>query len=116
MAHSKLLANGTAMYPYVSTSFKIASLSKGEYSHNERNLFQGDVPSQLIVGLVSSEAFIGNYKKSLFNFQTFDCYLLALYVDGQSYPTKPLQPNFTEENYVEAYRTLSAFRSDVDVS
>ena len=116
MAHSKLLANGTAMYPYVSTSFKIASLSKGEYSHSERNLFQGDVPSQLIVGLVSSEAFSGNYRKSPFNFQPFDCNFLALYVKGQSYPAKPLQPNFTEENYVEAYRTWSAFRSDVDVS
>jgi hypothetical protein len=72
MAHSKLLADGTAMHPYVSTSFKIASLSKGEYSHSESNLFQGDVPSQLIVGLVSSEAFSGNYKKSPFNFQPFD--------------------------------------------
>ena len=96
MAHSKLLANGTAMYQYVSTSFKIASLSKGEYIHSESNLFQGDVPSQLIVGLVSSEAFSGNYKKSPFNFQPFDCNFLALYVDGQSYPAKPLQPNFTE--------------------
>ena len=34
MAHSKLLANETAMYSCVSTSFKIASLSKGEYSHS----------------------------------------------------------------------------------
>jgi hypothetical protein len=116
MAHSKLLLNGTAMYPYVSTSFKIASLSKGEYSHSESNLFQGEVPSQLIVGLVRSEAFSGNYKKSPFNFLPFDCNFLALYVDEQSYPTKPLQPNFTGKNYVEAYRTLSAFRNDVDVS
>ena len=90
IAHSKLSANGTAMYPYVSTSFKIASLSKGEYSHSENNLFQGDVPSQLIVGLVSRESFSGNYKKSPFNFQPFDCNFLSLYVDGQSYPAKPL--------------------------
>ena len=49
MAQSKLLANGMAMYPYVSTSSIIASLSKGENSHSESNLLQGDVPSQLIV-------------------------------------------------------------------
>ena len=49
VAQSTLLANGMAMYPYVSTSFKVASLSKGEYSHSESNLLQGDVPSQLIV-------------------------------------------------------------------
>jgi hypothetical protein len=116
MGHSKLSAKGTAMYPYVSTSCKIASLSKGEHSHSESNLFQGDFPSQLIVGLVSSEAFSGNYKKSPFNFQPFDCNFLALYVDGQSYPAKPLQPNFTGKNYVQAYRTWSAFRNDANVS
>ena len=105
MAHSKLLA----MHPYVCTSFKIASMFKGEYNHSESNLFQGDVPSQLIVGLVSSEAFSGNYRKSPFHFQPFDCNFLALYVKGQSYTAKPLQPNFAGKNYVEAYRTLSAF-------
>lgn len=41
---------------------------------------------------------------------------MALYVDRQSYPAKPLQPNFAEANCVEAYRTLTAFRSDIDVS
>jgi hypothetical protein len=86
MAHSKLSANGTAMYPYVSTSFKIASLSKGEYSHSE------NVPSQLIVGIVSREAFSGNYKKSPFNFRPFDCNFLSLYVDGQSYPPNRYSP------------------------
>jgi hypothetical protein len=61
MNNSKLLANGTAMYLYVSTSCKIASMYNGEYSHSENNLFQGDASSQLIIGFVSSEAFSGNY-------------------------------------------------------
>lgn len=104
------------MYPYVHGSLKIAFVSKGEYSHSENNLFQGDIPSQLIVALVSSAAYRGDYKRSPFNFQSYDCNFLALYVDGQSYPAKPLQRNFTEKNYVEDYRTLTAFRSDVDVS
>ena len=68
------------------------------------------------MGLVSSAAYEGDYKRSSFFFQTFDCNFLALYVDGQSYPAKPLQPNFAEANCVEAYRTLTAFSSDIDVS
>ena len=116
MAHSKLLANGTAMYQYVSTSFKIASLSKGEYIHSESNLFQGDVPSQLIVGLVSSEAFSGNYKKSPFNFQRSTViFWPCTSTDNRTRPNRynPTSPN---KNYVEAYRTLSVFGNDVDVS
>lgn len=116
MAHSKLLSNSTAMYPFVSSHFKTSSISKGEYSFIENNLFQGDVPSQLIIALVSSEAFSGSYKKSPYNFQGYDCNFLALYVDGQSYPSQPLQPDFKGKNYVDAYRTLSTFREDVDIN
>lgn len=116
MAHSKLIQDEIALYPHLSSRFKIASVSKGEYSHSQNNLLKGEVPSQLIVGFVSSVAYGGDYKKSPFRFQTFDCNVLALYVDGQSYPAKPLQPNFSEHNYVEAYRTLTALRSDIDVS
>lgn len=116
LAHDKLLGNATALYPFVSTSFKTSSISKGEYSHSENNMFQGEVPSQLVVALVSSEAFNGSYKRSPFNFQAYDCDFLALYIDGQTFPAKPLQPNFSGKNYVEAYRGLTAFRSDVDIS
>ena len=115
MAHSKLLANGTALYSYVSTPFKIASLSKGEYIHSESNLFHGDVPSQLIVGLVSNDAFSGNYK-SPFNFQrsTVICWPYTS-MDNRTRPNR-YNPTSPEKTYVEAYRTLSVFRSDVDFS
>ena len=108
---SKLLANGTAMYLYVSTSCKIASLYNGEYSHSESNLFQGDAPSQLIIGFVSSEAFSGNYKKSPFNFQPFDCNLWpCTSTDNRTRPNRN-NPTSPEKNYVEVYRTLSAFEA-----
>lgn len=69
MAHIKLLEDETAIYPHRSSRFKIASVSKGEYSHNQNNLFEGEIPSQLIVGLVSSAAYEGDYKKSSFFFK-----------------------------------------------
>lgn len=116
MAHSKLIGDAAAIYPYVNSNLKTASLSKGEYSHTQNNLFLGEIPSQLIVGLVSSAAYEGDYKRSPFNFQAFDCNFLALYVDGQSYPAKPLQPNFLGKNCTEAYRTLTAIRRDVNIS
>lgn len=116
MAHNKLLSDSAAIYPYVSSMFKIASVSKGEYSYNDDNIFQGEIPSQLIVALVSSSAYGGSYKRSPFYFQGFDCNFVVLYVDGTSYPVKPIQPNFNGKNCVEAYRTLTAFRKDVDIS
>ena len=79
-------------------------------------MFQGEIPSQLIVTLLESASFGGVYKKNRFFFQPFDCNFMALYIDGKSYPGKPLQPNFTDKNFVEAYRNLKACTDHIDIS
>ena len=77
-------------------------------------MFQGEIPSRLVLGLVSSRAYSRDYKKSPFNFQHFDCNFVALYVDGQSLPTKlALQPKYADRNYLSAYQTLLSIGSDV---
>ncbi|XP_062572834.1 uncharacterized protein F54H12.2-like [Saccostrea cucullata] len=97
------------------SNLKIASIAKGEFGFTMDDVFQGEVPSTLILGLVSSSAFSGNYKKSPFNFQHFDCNFVAFYVDGQSFPSKPLQPNYNADTYLEAYQTLVSGRENVYV-
>jgi hypothetical protein len=113
MAHNRLLEKSLALYPFMNSSLKIASIADGEYSFSADDMFQGEVPSQLILGLVSSRAYGGDYKKSPFNFQHFDCNFVALYVDGQSLPAKPLQPQYADGNYVAAYQTLLSHGSEV---
>lgn len=116
MAHSKMIRDTPAIYPYVNSSLKIASISKGQYSYSENNLFQSEIPTQLVVGMVASASYGGDYKRSPMFFQPFDCNFLGLYIDGQTYPSKPLQPNFAGNSSVEAYRTLSTFKKDIAVS
>ncbi|XP_048743063.2 uncharacterized protein F54H12.2-like [Ostrea edulis] len=116
MAHAKLLEESSAIYPYMTSSIKIASIAEGEFSFSADNMFQGEVPSQLILGLVSSRAYSGDYKKSPFNFQHFDCNFVALYVDGQSLPSKPLQPQFGNNNYLNAYQTLKSVNDNIWIS
>ena len=113
MAHTKVLDTSPALYPYMSSVIKVASIAEGEFSFSADNMFQGEVPSQLILTLVSSSAYVGNYKKSPFNFQHYDCNFVALYVDGQSLPAKPLQPQFEQGNYLDAYQTLRSIGSEV---
>ena len=49
MTHINLLGDATAMYPNVHRRFKIASVSKGEYSHNGNNLVQYEMDYAEIV-------------------------------------------------------------------
>ena len=61
---------------------------------------------------------MGDYKKSPFNFQTYDCNSVAIFVDGQSLPAQPLPPNFSEGTYNVfgmLQNTLNTFRNDIDI-
>ena len=116
LSHQKMIQDHPAIYPYLRTDIKSIALASGQYSYSIEDLFQGSVPSKLIVGLVSSEAYSGSYKKNPFNFRHYDCSSLGFYVDGQSYPSHPLQPNFEADQYTDCYRTLTHFREDINIT
>ena len=116
VAHENLFKKeSAAIYPYLRSEIKTASIASGQFSFSADDMFQGLVPNRLIVGMVSSAAYMGDYKKSPFNFQTYDCNFIALYVDGQSLPAHPLQPNYSTGTYVDCYNTLTAYRKDIGI-
>ena len=68
VAHEKLLHEQPAMYPYLRSDIKTTSIAAGQYGYSVDDLFQGLVPNKLIVGLVSSVAYTGDYGKNPFFF------------------------------------------------
>ena len=75
-------------------------------SVNQENLFLGQLPKRLVVGCVDNEAFNGAYKSNPFNFKHNNLNFLALYIDGQQVPGKPLQPNFENHIYTSCFTSL----------
>ncbi|KAJ8048841.1 hypothetical protein HOLleu_01315 [Holothuria leucospilota] len=64
---------------------------------------------RLIVSCVTNTGFNGSYVENPFNFQHFNANFLAVYLDGEQIPYKPLKPNFDPNsggNYIRAYHTL----------
>ena len=60
VAHEKLFQNQPALYPYLRSEIKTASIAPGQYGFNADDIFQGLVPRKLVVGLVSSTAYTGD--------------------------------------------------------
>ena len=116
VAKEKLIQIQPAIYPYFRTEIKTTSIASRQYSFSADDIFQGLVPSKLIVGLVSSAAYMGDYSKNPFYFRHYDYSSVGFYVDGQSYPSQPLQPNYEAVQYVDCYRTLTLFRNDINVN
>lgn len=98
LAHIKALEKGTAKYPIRRVETKVFSIPKGNLTGNQENLFLGQLPKRLVVGMVDSGAYNGSFDKNAYNFKHYDLNFLALYADGQQIPAKPLQPNFEEQD------------------
>jgi hypothetical protein len=107
LGHAEALRDTPALYPYNRSVIKNFAVPSGQYSFTVDDLFQVEVPHRLILGLVSSTASHGEYTKNPFNFQNFDCNYVGFYVNGQSMPSHPLQPNYEGRHYVEAYHNLN---------
>ncbi|GFX78921.1 uncharacterized protein F54H12.2 [Trichonephila clavipes] len=103
--HAKALEKATAKYPIDRVVCKVFSIPQSSYSFIQDNVFWGQMPKRLVLTCVDNDAFNGNCKKSLFEFNHFNMNFLGVYVDGQPMPHQPLELDF-EKDYIRAYQNL----------
>jgi hypothetical protein len=110
LGHAKALESRNALYPYTRVDCKAYSVPTGARSINLDNVFQMSRPSRLVFGLVSANAFNGDYKKTPFKFQHYNISDVAVIVNGESVPGRPLETNFAADakgrNYISGYLAL----------
>ena len=63
----------------------------------------GVVPKQIMVGMVLTEAAVGDYHHNPFDFQHFGLNRIALKVNAIRVPQEPLQPDFENKHYMREY-------------
>ena len=106
MEISRRLQHSTAKYPFMKSEIMTYRLPQGTPHMQLDNLFQGRVPSQILIGFLASEAVRGSYTKNPFNFQHYNLNYLQVTVDGNPYPRKALEPDYTNKQFVDCYLTL----------
>ena len=97
-----------ALYPFRQGDVIIKRVTAGSYGATLDNLFQGYVPSKVLVGFVDSSAYSGNFNMNPFHFQHFNVSKIGFFVDNIPTPTQPLEVNIKNGAYLEGY--LSLFR------
>ena len=117
IGHAAALKETPALYPYNQSDIKSYDISKGTRNFTKDNIFQGDVPSDVIIGLVSTEAYAGTYNKNPFNFQHFDCNYCGLFINSISTPSDPFSPNYEADEansvaYTSPYLSLFGRKYD----
>ncbi|XP_066566331.1 uncharacterized protein F54H12.2-like [Amia ocellicauda] len=106
LGHADALQVANAKYPVDRVQIKVFSLARGSRVCNQENLFLGQLPKIIVIGFVDNASFSGDVTQNPFNFKHCDINFLALYADGEQIPTKPLQPNFANNNSVREYFNL----------
>ena len=109
VGHSEVLKSTNAKYRYNQSDIKTFTVGSGQFNFSFDNIFQNNVPSKLILAMVGSSTYSGNYTKSPFKFDHYNLDFIGAYINGESKPSKPLQLNFSNEkgqNNVSAYQTL----------
>ena len=106
IAHEKALEKGVIKMPIRRIEIKTFSLSAGLQSSTIANAFIGQLPTRIILGFVSNQAYNGNSKKNPFNFSHYNVNYLTVLNDGVMLPSKPFQPNFDNDLYARCYFSL----------
>ena len=107
LAHSRILnVNDTAKYPLKRVSVRPYSIPAGSLSSTQDNLFLSQVPNRIIIGLVDSDTYNGNFHKNPFNFKHYNLNFISLYINGNQHPRTPVQPNFKEQQFARSFYSL----------
>ena len=111
ISQANVLKNTPAIYPYIGSVLKTFSVAQRERQISLSNIFNGDIPSQMIIAMVDTNAYIGSYNKNPFQFKPYSCNYISLKIDGNNTPYSPISPHFVYE--LEEKNTVAELYSNL---
>src|SRR6266481_476927 len=103
LAHNAMLQKTTAKYPIMPVDMKTFSFPSGLSHISIDNLILGQIPKRLVIGMVKSVNFIGDYTKNPYRFEHFKLNYLCLTLNGEQIPAIPYTPDFENKRYSRVY-------------
>ena len=86
MGHNVGLEISDAVYPFTRTDIRTFNISEGHFGTSLEDIWQGEVPTRLVVGMVNSEAVNGSYNLNPYHFQHFNVSNVGFFVNGEPTP------------------------------
>ena len=94
------------MYPIKRVVCKTFTIPRGNLDFTQENLFSGQLPSRLVIGMVDNDAYNGSYEKNPFNFKNYNLTQIKVFLDGQSQVIRPIEPDYTHNQTITAYISM----------
>lgn len=105
VAHERALLKSNIKLNINRIDLKSITLSSGTISKSLDNIFIGQMPKRIIMGMVTSKAFNGSITTNPYNFQSFNHSNILLSTDSDTH-IQPIKSNFEKGDYLQAYLSL----------
>ena len=106
-AHETIMREGRNVYlPLMKSELQTHVVSKGSSTWCSNDLFQNRIPQAIIIGLIDSDAYHGNFKKSCFNFEGNGLQNITVFKDGQAYPRNSIVCNYDKDQAMDGFNSF----------
>ncbi len=106
LAHARALETTNVKYPVKRGHVKTYTIPRGNLNHSQEQLFTGDIPSRIVIGIVDNDSFNGRYDRNPFNFKHYSINQVKLFLDGQPQLVRPIETNFATGHFISGYASL----------
>lgn len=93
-------------YPLTNVECRSFFIGPNIFETSELRLLTSSVPKRIVMCFVDSEAYLGSYKKTPFNFGHFDVKDIFINAGGRTIPAQPQNLNFETNDYMPAYSAM----------
>ena len=107
LGHSDALMRSPAKFPITRKECKILAIPAGFQSFVKDNIFLGQLPKRIVIGMIPNRAFAGAVNMNPYSFEHFNINYMQLYTDGVPVLSKPLKLNIADGKYLQAFEALS---------
>ena len=106
MGHNAALEIADSIYPFARTDIRTFNIAEGNFGMNIEDIWQGEVPTRLVVGFVKSQAYNGDYHLNPFHFEHFDVSDIGFFVHGEATPRPAYKLDIENGIYLQGLNSL----------
>ena len=106
LAHAKALEEEPARYPFRRTEVRAFGVPAGYRTATVENPYQSNIPTRLLVGMVKTKSYAGDFSLNPLNFQHFNISSAGLYIDDEPIPKRPYKLAPAHGRYIEPFMDL----------
>ena len=104
--HAAALEIADSIYPFVRTDIRTFNIAEGNFGMNIEDIWQGEVPTRLVVGLVKSQAYNGDYHLNPYHFEHFNVSDIGFFVNGEATPRPAYKLDLENGIYLQGLNSL----------